>query len=102
MSVLLEHMNVSVMFEEFFYNKLKKILKKQSVISRQMERQKMKNSIISPQEQFFVPISQCLPPSSNENIFSSIGIHVLTIIKFCGFYTFHFLISILSSISYCA
>ena len=31
--------------------------------------------------------SSCLP-SSNENIFSSTGVHVHTIIQFCGFYIF--------------
>ena len=94
MSVLLEHMNVFVMFEESFFNKLEKILKKQNVTGRQME-----NSI-SQQKQFSVPISQCLPPS-NKNIFSSIGIHVLTVIKFCGFYIFVLKqISMQCSISY--
>ena len=35
------------------------------------------------------PICQCLPPSSNEHIFSILGVHVLTIIQFC-FYIFIF------------
>ena len=77
------------------------MLKKQNVTDRQMERQKLKNSIF-PQKQFPVPISQCLPPSSKEKIFSGIG--VLTIVQLCGFYmiilkTALFLISIQCSIS---
>ena len=66
-----------------------KILRKHYVADRQLERQKMKN-IISLEQTVFrggcFPISQCLPPSSNEHIFSTIGVHVLTIIQFCGFF----------------
>ena len=73
MSVLLEQNY------ECIFNKPKNLLKKQSVTDRQMERQKMKNSI-SPQKQFSVPISHVLiPPSSNDNIFSCTGVHVQTI-----------------------
>ena len=44
------------------------------------KRRKMKNSISSHKQ-----YTLCLPSSSNENIFSSIG---LSMIQFCGFYIF--------------
>ena len=79
-------------------NSALKILRKHNATDRQLERQKIKKNIISLQKTVFrggcFPICQCLPPSSDEHIFSIIGIHVLTIIQFCGFfYIFIFQIS---------
>ena len=45
------------------------------------------------------PICQCLPPSSNEHIFSILGVHALTIIQF-SFCIFILQISIQYSILY--
>ena len=71
-------MNVFVTFEEKIIISPKHI-KENNVTDRQMERKKIKNSI-SPHKQFSVPISHVLiSPSSNENIFSSTGVHIHTI-----------------------
>ena len=84
-------MNELLTSDETFINTLNsalKILKKHYVTDRQVERQKMKNNI-SLQKTVFrggcSPMCHCLPPS-NEHIFSIIGVHVLTIILFCGFF----------------
>ena len=61
-------------------NSALKILRKHYVTDRQVERQKIKNNISLEKIVFSggcFPICQCLPPSSNEHIFSISGVHVL-------------------------